>query len=462
VVTRQSRLIPLHFAILVILLLGLAGCAGPKRLPPVQHASEGGGASVGLVAADLLTVGLAENQTSLSLSATGAAVVLGKNSSSVQARMQGPNSNLICWREDEQVVWQAGSSSGRQETIRLQVIDPDHRLTHEQGEYRGEFFIIPSPIGKGLTLINALDLESYLRGVVPWEIGRHGPEKMAALQAQAIAARTYTVSHLGARHARGFDVFATVMDQVYRGSKDEDALCNQAVSQTRGLVLVHDGEPIDAYYSACCGGVSSLIEEVWPYSAEGYLKSQEDKSGARKTPFCGDYKYFNWRESWSAADLTNTLQKTLPEYVNYMSETARSRWAGPIFTPGKTGSHPDRPGALLDLEIKGYTTSGRTALLDVTTEAGVYHVRGDRTRWVLKPLTGPPAILRSAMFEVEMIRRGGKLSEVSIRGRGYGHGLGMCQTGALARAESGQSYEDILAHYYPGSKLITPSINNRD
>jgi len=345
--------------------------------------------------------------------------------------------------------------------VRLQVIDPDHRLVQDKSEYRGEFFIIPTPEEEGLTLINALGMEAYLRGVVPWEIGRHGPEKMAALQAQAVAARTYTVSHLGARRTRGFDVFASVMDQVYRGSKDEDALCNQAINQTRGLILSHDGQPIDAYYSACCGGVSSLIEEVWPYEAEAYLKSQEDKSSGRQKPFCGDYKYFNWRETWTLEKLQTTLQKTLPEYLKYMSTGDRSHWTGPIFIPGKTGSHPDRPGQLLDLEITRYTTSGRVAVLKVTTDAGEYHVRGDRTRWVLKPPGGHPAILRSAMFEVELVRRDGKLLEVSARGRGYGHGIGLCQTGALVRAESGQSYQDILAHYYPNTKLITPESANK-
>lgn len=446
----------------LIIILGLAGCAGPKRLPPLQLSSESGGSAVSWVSTDLLTVGLDENQTSLNLSATGGAVVLGKESSSVQARLQGPGSNLICWREDDQVAWKAGSSSGRDVRVRLQVIDPDHSLTYDNREYRGEFFILPSPIGSGLTLVNALDLELYLRGVVPWEIGRHGPEKMAALQAQAVAARTYTISHLGARRDRGFDVYASVMDQVYRGSKDEDPLCNQAIRETRGLILSYDGRPIDAYYSACCGGVSSLIEEVWPYSSEPFLKSREDKSRGRNTPFCGEYKYFNWRESWTAAELEQTLQITLPEYVDYMSDAGRAAWAGPIFTPGKTGAHPQRPGALLDLEIKSYTTSGRTELLDVTTEAGVYHVRGDRTRWVLKPNQGPPAILRSAMFEVELVRRGGSLSEVSARGRGYGHGIGMCQTGALARAESGQSFQDILKHYYPGCQLIVPESASKE
>jgi len=74
-------------------------------------------------------------------------------------------------------------------------------------------------------------------------------------------------------------------------------------------------------------------------------------------------------------------------------------------------------------------------------------------RWVLKPADGNPFILRSALFEVELVRDGERLVEVAIRGRGYGHGIGLCQTGALAMAERGKNVREILAHYYPGAVL---------
>jgi stage II sporulation protein D len=85
--------------------------------------------------------------------------------------------------------------------------------------------------------------------------------------------------------------------------------------------------------------------------------------------------------------------------------------------------------------------------------AGTYHVRGDRVRWVLTPASGNPNILRSALFELEVVRDDERLREVSVRGRGFGHGIGLCQTGALGMAAGGQSWRDILAHYYPGATL---------
>lgn len=437
----------------LFLVILMAGCAGPKRLTPIDYSTgTGGSVSVGEIP-ELLAVGLLEGQAALNLGVTGPAVVLGDGSTAVQARLGSEASRLTCHRAGNKVMWEAAGQSGFAGSVRLQPIDPAHRVTEGASEFRGEFLVIPSPNQPGLTLINAVDLESYLRGVVPWEIGRHDEEKLAALQAQAVAARTYTVSHLGARQSRGFDVFASVMDQVYRGSADEDQLCNEAVEETRGLILTHDGEPIDAYYSACCGGTSSLIEEVWPYAPEAYLRSRSDSAGKNSPPFCSDYRYYNWREIWTAASLEEILQKTLPEYLAYMTEGDRPGWSGPVFTAAHPGADPQRPGALQDIVITDYTTSGRVARLDVTCAAGTYHVRGDRTRWVLKPASGNPAILRSAMFEVELTRRQGRLAEVAARGRGYGHGIGLCQSGALAMAEQGYSFRQILSHYYPEAIL---------
>jgi stage II sporulation protein D len=442
----------------IVLLCGallLGGCAGPKRLPPVDGSPTIQDEIFAQPALPgLLTVGLLESQSQLKLSAGGTAVVMEEGSSALAASLEADSDRLTCGREGNLVTWQAGGRQGKSAAVRLQPLDPQTRVRQGDQEFRGEFLVIPTPDQTGLTLINVLDLESYLRGVVPWEIGRHGPDKLAALQAQAVAARTYTISHLGARQARGFDVFASVMDQVYRGSKDEDPLSNQAIEDTRGLVLSHDGEPIDAYYSACCGGVSSFIQEVWPYAPEAYLQSQPDAASKNEPPFCADYRHYNWRETWSADQLEQIVQTTLPEYLSYMNEGERPGWSGPTFTPSRKNSDPGQPGALRDLEIMDYTTSGRVALLDVTTDAGVYHVRGDRTRWVLKPGGGQPAILRSAFFEVELTRRGERLDQVAARGRGYGHGIGMCQTGALTMAKQGYTFAEILAHYYPGARLV--------
>lgn len=457
-------------------LLPLGGCGGPKRLPPVGTTQRprpekkpaspppsGDDAQVGhpkpaaipwLAPAEpllVLGVGLLEDKPTLELRAEGAAWVRDAESGRTLAALEA-GEPLTCRRDDEQVAWQAGSHAGRERSIALQPIDPGFLVSAPGGSYRGEFLVLPTPKGRGVTLVNNVELEDYLKGVVPWEIGRHDAGKFDALCAQAVAARTYTIASLGARRSRGFDVFASVMDQVYKGAADEDPRCNEAIAATAPLVLRQGGREIEAYYSACCGGSSCAVGEVWAKDDEPYLRQHADGPGRDGKAWCAGSTYFHWRETWSARALEAILQRTLPDYVDYMAQEGRSRWGAPSFTPARGGA-AGRPGALRDLAIRRRTPSGRIGELAVVTDAGTYHVRGDRVRWVLTPASGNPSILRSALFELELVRDGDKLREVSARGRGFGHGIGLCQTGALGMAAAGVSWRDILAHYYPGTTL---------
>jgi len=436
---------------LALMCFGLGACAGPKRTQPV--ATEPWPDPVPTDGTPiLLGVGLLEDEKSLEISANGGALVLDGTSGRRLARLDG-SGQVVCSRSGHQVAWRANGLRGTSDTVILQLLDPGDRVIHGESEYRGEFLVRPTPGEGGLTLVNNLDLESYLLGVVPWEIGRHDRNRLAALEAQAVAARTYTLSHLGTRKSRGFDVYASVMDQVYKGAADEDPLCNFAVENTAGLVLRFEDQEIEAFYSACCGGVSSNIEEVWARDPKPYLISHPDSPRGGGDAYCSTSSHFHWREVWTVGQLEKIMQRRLPEYVEYITQPGRSDWAGPVFSPRDGSSSADRPGRLRNLEILARTTSGRVAKLAVTTDAGVYHVRGDRVRWVLRPADGNPFILRSAMFEVELVREGDRLVEVATRGRGYGHGIGLCQTGALVMAEQGKSVKEILAHYYPGAEL---------
>ena len=457
--------------------LAAGGCAGPKRLPSVVVSPRPGPGVeatpepvVPPPAADvpehpvappipwlepaeplrLLGVGLLEDRPRLELRAEGAAWVRDADSGHTLAALEA-GEPLACTRVGEDVAWRAGGEEGRARSIALQPIDPGFLVSAPGGSYRGDFLVLPTPRGSGLTLVNNVELEDYLKGVVPWEIGRHDDTKFDALCAQAVAARTYTVARVGSRQARGFDLYATVMDQVYKGATGEDARCNEAIATTAPLVLRHGGREIEAYYSACCGGSSCAVSEVWPKPDLPYLRRVADKPEQGGDAWCGGSPYYHWRETWSARELERILQRTLPEYVEYMAQGGGA-WGGVAYTPARGGS-AGRPGALRQLEIKRRTPSGRVAELAIVMDAGTYHVRGDRARWVLTPASGNPAILRSALFEVEVVRDDDRLREVSVRGRGFGHGIGLCQTGALGMAAAGRSWRDILAHYYPGATL---------
>lgn len=437
---------------LILLLLAMAvGCA-PKRLPPLDTGPGMVPELGGVAVPQLLDVGLAEGQESLLLEVDGPALLLEGDSRRRLHVFPDGGGRLQVVRDGEQVRWNAGAGWAAHASIVLQPLDPDQRLTHADQDYRGDFLVIPSPMTTGLTLVNQVGLEPYLYGVVPWEIGRHGLAERAALQAQAVAARTYTISHMGSRRSVGFDVYASVMDQVYKGSRHEDALCNEAVDGTAGLVLKHGQDLVDAYYSACCGGFSSRIEAVWPREPVPYLVHHPDRMG-QGPAFCSESRHFSWEEEWAAGRLEEILQTTLPAYVQYMSEDGRSDWARPIFVPRHEGGDWRQPGRLRGLEIVSRTPSGRVGTLIVTTDAGSYNIKGDRTRWVMPPASGRPTILRSARFELDLVRRDGRLVQVRARGQGFGHGIGMCQTGALGMARQGFSVREILAHYYPGSNL---------
>src|SRR5690606_24745040 len=119
-------------------------------------------------------------------------------------------------------------------------------------------------------------MENYLLGVVPFEIGRVGPDLVEASKAQAVAARTYAIRYLGRRDSLGFDVFATVEDQVYGGAEGEHEPVSVAVRETAGQILTYGREPIEAFYHSTCGGVTAAIEEVWDEPPRPYLRSVID------------------------------------------------------------------------------------------------------------------------------------------------------------------------------------------
>jgi len=294
--------------------------------------------------------------------------------------------------------------------------------------YRGGLEITTSMNPCSLLVLNLIFVEDYLKGVVPAEIGKLDKQEMEALKAQAIAARTYSLSCLG-QYAEGrYDLEASVADQIYKGVEGEDPLVNQAVELTRGEVLAHNGKLICAYYHANSGGKTEFIERVWNKPKESYLIPIDDEN------FCSWSKNYTWEENWTKEALERNIQKFLDTLVT--------------FSAGEFGN-------LLNLHIKERSPSGRVEALDVVTERGSYRIRGDKIRWALKRGSNPNSILPSTWFDLK-IERGNdnSINRVIAWGRGKGHGVGMCQTGAIGMARKGYPYKDILIHYYPGVKII--------
>jgi SpoIID/LytB domain protein len=296
--------------------------------------------------------------------------------------------------------------------------------------YRGGMEVVSyprNPQGENagsIMVLNVVWVEDYLKGVVPAEIGKLSQEEIEALKAQAIAARTYSLSRLGQYQDSGYDLEASVLDQVYTGVDGEDPVVNEAIEQTAGKVMTHQGKFIDAYYHANSGGKTEYVENVWGRPETPYLVSVDDED------FCSWAKNYGWEEIWNVKD----LERNLSAYLDSL------------------GLLPEQGlGRLVDLVVKERSPSGRVEVLEVVTDSRTYRIYKDKVRWALRRGSDPNLILPSTLFDLEIERGfGNSITSVAAVGRGNGHGVGMCQTGAIGMARKGYSCEDILTHYYPG------------
>lgn len=293
--------------------------------------------------------------------------------------------------------------------------------------YRGS--IVISRADSGLLVVNVLPMDSYLRGVVPLEIGVRTAAEFAAVQVQAIAARTYSYTRLGS--TRPFDMYATVQDQVYGGVDAERSQTDSAITTTPDFVIAYAGRPINAYYSSTCGGSTAGATEVWSDRPdEPYLRPVSDRIPGTDRFYCDPSPRFSWTQTWDGPALRAVMEKYLATYTS----------------APKTGL-----GRITGISEEGRTASDRVAALRVATESGTYTLRRNDIRFVLRNPQG--AILNSTYFRHVTTTEGGEVTGLTVTGRGYGHGIGMCQWGAIGRARAGQSFRTILETYYQGAKV---------
>lgn len=277
-----------------------------------------------------------------------------------------------------------------------------------------------------LDAINSVDVEDYLRGVVPYEIGKLDSSRIEALKAQAVAARTYAYKHFNSREAMGFDVYADTKDQVYKGLASATPLTDAAVKATAGVVMTYNDEFIIAYYHSTCGGITETLA-TWNRADLPYLKSVPDKRPNGK-PWCDESSYTKWERRFADKEIAKLFKANAIE-------------AKAIFS-SKNGADFKK---IKSIKIKDKLKSGRIMTLRVETDKSHFDVLTDRTRWLFKKAG---TILPSSFFS---IKKDGK--EWVLTGTGFGHGVGMCQMGVRARAQAGQSYQEILSHYYQGITL---------
>ena len=347
--------------------------------------------------------------------------------------------NALAARADRNTVWTIERSAGRVRAVRPDGVPTvwkdalrarpvgDGLLSVDGKPYRGEIVFAASD--SGVAVINALAIDDYLMGVVPLEMGARPASDSAAVEAQAVTARSYAYIHL--TPGRAYDVTGGTLDQLYGGVAAENAVASQAVDATRGLVLRYGGRIVNAPYHSTCGGTTAASSEVWRSEDEPYLRQVSDRIPGSDRYYCDIAPRFSWTRRLDARTLNASVAQYLGRYAKVPS----------------TGA-----GAVRGVTIASHTTSGRVGTITVSTDRGNFTLRGNDIRYVLR--APGDEILNSTYFSLDQSSASdGALVQLVIRGFGYGHGVGMCQWGAIGRARAGQDFRAILRAYYPGTSV---------
>jgi SpoIID/LytB domain protein len=325
--------------------------------------------------------------------------------------------------------------------------------------YRGVAEIHLASGGGALAGINELPLEQYLWGVVPRELGPIAFPELEALKAQSVAARTYAIANFNKRLSDGYNLLPTTADQVYGGLQDEHPLSNQAVNETEGVIATADRiRPIEALYFSTSGGFTANNEDVFNSNPVAYLRGIPDHQrgnslenhedgvqnhanarqlrATKNGDFESDWSRFHrWTFEWTNAEIRDVI----------------SSWAG------------QDVGAVLAINVTERSGSGRAKTIEYVTEAGTFTDTKDRIRSSLRFIdaTGAKVNLPSTLVYVEPLhdKHTKALTGFVAWGGGFGHGVGMSQTGAVGMAEKKATFIEILKHYYRGIELAPVCTN---
>ena len=283
-------------------------------------------------------------------------------------------------------------------------------------------------------VVNHLPVEKYLESVVNGEFNSKWAEP--AVEAQIIAARTYAyyqMKEMRKDHGRVYDVESTQKDQVYLGLDVTDSKATQMVAKTRGMILSDPTSkkkacPIKAFYHASCGGGTFLPGEIWGGRFAGFKKVS--------CPFCANSPSYNWEYTMSFRDIEKKIARGIE-----VDSVGRKAWPA---------AYARNPGQWLLSEVSAIKKEERTAevvfrFLNVENQKSIsvtmnaYQLRN----WL------DPNQLKSTRFDLELNGR-----QAVFRGKGVGHGVGLCQWGAKRMGEKGFTRDQILTHYYPGFKIV--------
>ncbi|MCG9969827.1 SpoIID/LytB domain-containing protein [Pelotomaculum terephthalicicum JT] len=281
----------------------------------------------------------------------------------------------------------------------------------EYRRYRGNMeFRVESG---SLVAINELNIEDYLRGVVPAEMPSSWPAE--ALKAQAVVARNYALQRVEATSGASYNLTNDQSSQVYLGYDKEVPATDQAVEDTRGVVMLNRGKLISSFFHSSSGGYTENSEDVWS-SALPYIKYKKD-------PFDKNNLHYNWQVDYTAAQLLEMFKKSGYEFKKITGIDT-------VYTA--SGARVKK------LTVSGVGTDDKPLRIEIANADNVRIALG----------------LKSALFTLKKgYDKDKNLTGVNITGSGWGHGLGLSQWGANGMARQGYNYQEILKYYYSNIKI---------
>ncbi len=334
----------------------------------------------------------------------------------------------------------------------------------KQALYHGAFELVKNN-NNTFNLVNMIEVEEYLKGVVPNEMPvSFGLE---ALKAQSVAARNYVLSPR-TKASPNYDVVDSVASQVYYGANTEKPLADKAVKETEGVVAIYNWDLILAQYSSTAGGYTESYANAFsdpktkefPSHDKPYLRAKPDiitqtplnneeaaNAYYKSKPDAYDIRspYYRWEREWSADELKNALQSTL-------AAQSATGFVKPAFNKG------DKLDDIVEIKVLRRGESGKIIEMEIVTRSQTYKVFKELV--VRRLITKDGKALPSANVVFDNIRdEAGNLVSIHAYGGGFGHGVGLSQFGAgFMGSELHKPYEKILQHYYSGITLSTKPV----
>ena len=383
---RRIRLI-----VIFIFILGVGGlCLGNRQALLATVNS--------IESSKYVRVAIIQDTKSLDLKVTGSYEITDARAKKVLSKGKNLKTTLTSYKEGILL----GGMNFNMDKIFIQSVD--HALIIINGRrFRGNMEFVKKD-NLGLVVINYIELEDYIKGILYHEVSHYWP--IEALKAQAVVCRTYALNQMQENKSKDYDVTADIYSQVYGGRTSERYRTNEAVESTRGEVLTFEGDIFPAYYHATCAGHTEDASLLWNIDIPP-LKGVACN-------YCKNSPHFKWHTVLSTQEVGDALAKS--EY---------------------------KIKAIKDILIDGKDRSGRIINLKLVSDEKNIKVPAKDFRNIIGP-----NILRSTNFKVKVIE-----NDVVFEGLGWGHGVGLCQWGAYFMAKEGDTFRQILEYYYPGSKV---------